>query len=399
MNSVSNKTLEFTLRNSHANISKNIIKKETPKYYWIPLFPEYKIYRFLSDDSVIQTNKKFQGNFKFKPILLVNGYQSSHLTWNFFAKNLWKIGFRNIFALEIKDFTINLDEVYDIFDSAINAILSFVPIFDAVVLIGHSVGGVMGRYYIKQRELNNKLNVHLFIALASPYYGLLHTIKHIDSVFKLIFKPEELELFSEDKGLLSVDNKTQDCESHFVTMINIQGSLKLLAGGDGLFRPQPVSEMINYITNANHMKINKSYRVLNIIKDFICKPIDIYKIQLVSIDFPDIEILEKFDIFFTIKVSSKEQRYPLFEDIEISSKKNQLEVPQIIFVDKLAQKSNSIVHLAIYRKKHFTNELLIDGDVPVQFINKNSYQKEFIIKNQFVVLNLNLITYPLEKKI
>ena len=150
---VSKSIQEFELRDTHSTEKKGNFHGKETYFYWILLFPEYKTSRFLSEDKTPLWKSKLDKNFFFKPFLLVNGYQPNHLTWNFIAKRLWDIGFRNIFELEIKDFTINVRDVYTLFDSVINSNLSFIPNFNKVIIICHCVGGIMGRYYIKHTEI------------------------------------------------------------------------------------------------------------------------------------------------------------------------------------------------------------------------------------------------------
>ena len=387
---------EYKFRDSQAT-NKDF---NQPSFYWIPLFPEYHTFRFLGEDKTPLWKGKFDRNFFFKPFLLVNGYQSNHLTWNFLAKRLWDIGFRNIFELEITDFTINVHDVYTLFDSVINTILSFIPNFNKVIIIGHSVGGIMGRYYIKHNEMANTPKVSMLIALASPHYGLLHSLKHIESVFKIIFKQEELDLFSDEIGLLSMNKENVKQDSTFITMINVQGSMKLLGGGDGLFRPQPVSEMINYVINKNHFKMNKNSFVVNLIKEFLLSPICIYKLELASIDFPEALFLHKIDIFFIIQTKTKKQRYPITKELEISSSINHLEIPQIIFAGK--GKATNIKHkmkIAVFRKKRFSNELLVEKEILIQLTENKPIIKTMMLKNQIVTIKLKTISYTLEKDI
>ena len=63
-------------------------------------------------------------------------------------------------------------------------------------------------------------------------------------------------------------------------MVNVQGSIKRLGGGDGTFKPESVSEMINYVVHRHHFRINKSLSVFNLIKDFLTNSAVIYKLQL-----------------------------------------------------------------------------------------------------------------------
>ena len=104
-------------------------------------------------------------------------------------------------------------------------------------------------------------------------------------------------------------------------MINVHGSVKLLGGSDGLMRPQPISEMINYKTNKSHFKMNKNHFVVKLIRDFLLNPICIYKLEITSINFPTIELIHKIDIFLEIQAEDEiKQRFPLEKELEILQK-------------------------------------------------------------------------------
>ena len=129
----------------------SILGKEI-KPLWIKICSEIEIFRFFNgkiNDSM--TNNVIK-DLQSKPILLVNGYQSNHLTWNFFAKRLWQLGCRNIFALELNDFTIDEEQYYSFLESAIEKITFIQDFYKSVILIGHSMGGILARYYIKRRR-------------------------------------------------------------------------------------------------------------------------------------------------------------------------------------------------------------------------------------------------------
>lgn len=104
-----------------------------------------------------------------------------------------------------------------------------------------------------------------------------------------------------------VNNIYHEKEFDKITMINVQGALKRLAGGDGTFKPGPVGEMINFVEHRNHFKLHKSHRVFNHIKPFLCNTVSIFKIQVEKIQFPFIQILNSFYIYFIIKVQDEKE--------------------------------------------------------------------------------------------
>ena len=152
-----------------------------------------------------------------------------------------------------------------------------------------------------------------------------------------------MKLFDDVSELLNLNKVENQQESTFDTMIKVHGSVKMLGGSDGLFRPQPVSEKINYVINKSHFKMNKNYFIVKLIREFLCNPVCIYKIELTSINFPTIELIHKIDIFFEIQSNDgSKQRFPLEKELEISSKINHLETPQVIFVGKITNKDKNL---------------------------------------------------------
>ncbi len=369
---------------------------------WITLFPELNVFRFLSVDDYKAQDGKARSELWYRPVILINGYQSSRHTWDFFAQKLWNLGFRSIFALELSDFSVNIEKFYDLLDSTINSILSFLDIFNTVTLIGHSLGGIFARYYIKHNEKREKSNVSMLITIASPHHGMMKSLRHFGSVFKLIFPPEAVELFSQDKGVhVNIDKIYHEEEFTQITMVNVQGSLKRLAGGDGTFRPAPVSEMINLVEHRNHFRIHKSHRVFNHLKEFICNNVGVYKIQLHKIEFPYIQILNKFYIYFIIAIDGqKEQHYPVMDEIEVSSNELNLENPFIIFTGKNDLfEHEKVISISIYRKKLLSDEKLLEESFSIELAKNKPILTEKIIGNQIVSCYLKTISYRLGKEL
>ncbi len=115
--------------------------------YWFLLFPEYKIYRFvyLSDQENVD-HQEIEYNERFRPILLIHGFKSTHSTWNWMAQRLWADGFRNIFAMELFSYTSGFPKLFEQLTKAIDQILyMFEKKYDFVHLIGHSLGGMISR--------------------------------------------------------------------------------------------------------------------------------------------------------------------------------------------------------------------------------------------------------------
>ena len=389
---------KYNLNTIEEQVLNDLLVTQNP--YWIALFQEHNIYRFLSSETSVDVQRKVSGDFAYRPIILINGYQSNRSTWNKFAQQLWNIGFRSIFALEPQSYTSNLHELYETLDEAIDTVLSFLTCYKSVTLVGHSVGGLLARNYVKHSENCNNLKVSLVITLASPHYGVLQTFKSFESFFKLVFDSNVVDLFSHKKGIQRLNKIHQKSELLQVTEINVQGSLKRLRGGDGTFRPEPVSEMINYVVHRNHFRVNKSLKVFNLVEDYLLHKANVFKIQLNCIDFLNIHIINHICIFFTIKVGNHEQRYPVEDDIEITAENKNIK-PQIIFSGKfneLVEEEEIIVSL--FHKRRLSNQKLLESSFNVQKPTDEKPRFEFhTLENQLLSLNLISTSYNMGNEI
>ena len=70
----------------------------------------------------------------------------------------------------------SLEDFIALFDRNINLILKFSMRFTSVSIIGHSIGGILARYYVKFNEKMHIRKVSLLITIASPYYEILHSL-------------------------------------------------------------------------------------------------------------------------------------------------------------------------------------------------------------------------------
>ncbi len=386
------------------SLDNESLKDLLPEVYplWIKLSSDVEMYRYSSGEDIDLRHDKVEKNLRFKPILLVNGYQSNHLTWNFFAQRLWDIGFRSIFALELNDYSQDEKDYFKLFENAIAYILSSLKIFQKIILIGHSMGGILSRYYIKQKEkIGANHRISMLITLGTPQYGFPKLSNYFDTLLKHIFEPEAVDVLSQDKGIYPIINTVIDPKDYLkLTIINAQGSLKRLAGGDGIFKPEPVPEMINIVEPRNHFRINKSHLVFNDLYTFLSHNAFIYKILLTSIDFSETDSIDPFEIFLKIKTLNEiEQRFPIEESIEVLNNNVRFSYPHIIFTGYLVNiKEEEEIQITIYKKKIFTNEILLDQHFKISFDDKSQTMSylELQNQNQSVRGNFNIIRYKLK---
>lgn len=362
--------------------------------YWIPLFPEHSVYRFLSVDDFRSKNGEARDLIWYRPILLINGYQSNRSTWNSFAQQLWNLGFRSIFAFEPDDFSPDLQMMYEKFDVIIKTILDFIALFKSVILIGHSLGGIVARNYVKHIEKRNSSNVSLLITFAAPYDGVAKNLTPIKSLFKLVFDPEAVDLLS-GRGTVFQLSKIYQKKELFITSVNVQGSLKRFGGTDGIIKPAPESDMINYVVNRNHFRIKKSLKVFNLLKDFLTNEAIIYKIQLISISLPTIQVLSKIMIYLEIEVDDEIfQRFPIMEDLELEDNEYIPSIPQIIFTGKSDNfNQTKEIKVKVFRKKVFSDEKLLEEVFIINLDNEEPVFAYQNIQNSLISLNFNVISY------
>lgn len=364
--------------------------------YWIELFPNFHIFRFLGIDEFNIKNTESDNSLNHKPIIFINGYNSSHLTWNYLAQGLWYSGFRNIFAVDLFDFTKSLSEILDFFDAFIDIILELTDEFTLVSIISHSIGGVLARHYVKYNERNNIRKVSLLITIASPYYETLTFLRNFGFVFNLIFPTEMLQLFAQEDGLYSLANSNQLLEYNKVTMVNIHGTVKSLLGGDGLFRPQAPCCLINVKIPQNHFRLLKCPEIYYLLKEFLFNEVIIYKISLIELNFPLLKKSGYSYAHFIIKNGKIDQRFPTPEILKISSKKINKFKPHIIFTGKSsAEKKEEKISITLYKNKLFGDEKIIDESFTFRLAHdepKSNYKK---FENKFVSFSIQICSYKM----
>ena len=252
---------------------------------WVEINPSLKLYRFSSDVPKSEYEKEYDlSDFeRFRPILLMHGYQSNPLSWNWLVLKLWEDGFRQIYALEMADYRKGFDYNMVQLSSVVNFILYFQTNYKKIDIIAHSMGGIVARKYLKMKKGANY--VRLFLSMGSPYKG----------VFKFWGKMASFDDAAEsardftDKDKLDEINDKQYTESFYLlTQVNIIGNMKRYLNTDGLFRNYPLPDMINFTIPSTHFNLNKTEKSYSIIKNFLFKKIWMFKIRLLSIHTFDI---------------------------------------------------------------------------------------------------------------
>lgn len=101
-----------------------------------------------------------------------------------------------------------------------------------------------------------------------------------------MFNPDMIKNFTKENGIYSINDSCPRLKFNKITMVNVNGALRRLMGGDGLYRPQKPSEMININIPQNHFNIHKNAEISNLLEEFLYNKVIVYKISLISLGFP-----------------------------------------------------------------------------------------------------------------
>ena len=172
--------------------SDNVLYPELDAY-WFLLNPQYKLFRFIYHDQIIMDSEDIKFAERFRPILLIHGFRSSYKTWNWMVQQLWADGFRNIFAMELHPHTRGLPKLYNQLTYVIEYILSILPNYKFITILGHSMGGMIARYYLKQ-ESEAARKIRLCGTFGSPHHGILHIFKLFSDIVIVSLHRIELKL-------------------------------------------------------------------------------------------------------------------------------------------------------------------------------------------------------------
>ena len=134
--------------------------------HWLKIEPNLNIWRFIHE---MQASKLHHSD-EYRPLLLIHGYKSSHTTWNWMVQHLWISGFRNIFGIELLDDKLGLKKNSEHIEGVINFIFDLLPDIKEIDLFGHSMGGLVARYFIKYSDKRDK--VRFLVTLGSAHSGL-----------------------------------------------------------------------------------------------------------------------------------------------------------------------------------------------------------------------------------
>lgn len=126
------------------------------------------------------------------PVLLIHGYSCNAAVWWVMQRYLHKQGIGNLFTLNLEPVFGNIDQ-YAQQVAARVAQISLLYGGDRVILVGHSMGGLVARNYI--HNYGGKQRVAQLITLGSPHQGTEHArFAFVESVSVQQMRPGSLWL-------------------------------------------------------------------------------------------------------------------------------------------------------------------------------------------------------------
>ena len=362
--------------------------------HWVLVDDTLRLWRFiyqLPDKELLNEKDRY------RPILLIHGYRSSHVTWNFMVQRLWGAGFRNIFGMELFDYKIGLEKNSQHLNDIIKVIFDLVTGYTTIDLIGHSMGGIIARYFIKNFDDRNK--IRFVVTLGAAHKGLSGSfsflIRFLDRA-----KRTSLDLSSKKDGLLAKTNTTFTKEDQRITMLNIGGSLRRYRGTDGFVRPAPLTDMINIIVHSKHSQLNKQDRTAVMILSILLRKSWILKINFLSLEISE-KLKKRTRIYFELLISVKKrkQTFPLEKellDLDPDKPLVKSDVPIIIFSDFVPITDQIILTLKTYKPRRFKRKHLTTNRYIITKKNQQIYNTKFLIKRKnLFVINLESLIYYL----
>lgn len=350
---------------------------------WFLIFPEANVYRFLHVD---ENNEEIEYKERFRPIILLHGIHSSHLTWNWMAQHLWADGFRNIFAVELFSTMDGIQNLFDQLTQVIDLILEMLPNYKFVTIIGHSLGGLVSRYYLKKENAFYP-KVRLCVTIATPHWGVFHLIKPITQMILVLtrnYVPSHVEFvrnfLPRGRRMTDVNKTLLEKDVYMTTMVNLHGSVPLLGGTDGVFKSKPVSDMMNIIVRVNHFRLHKNKVSYLFIKNLLLSKLKVFKLRLLYIQAPKGRVAIDKEYFLEIYHRENHgQRYPTSGFVQLKDQTFVPINPLIIFVGMSNKSKRDRISIKVFQKRALLRNLKIfDEEIEVP-LSSTEKQVKYIV--------------------
>lgn len=285
--------------------------------YWVMINEKLKLWRFYAESP--QQNKfSLDTLARFRPILLVHGYQSNHLSWNWMVDKLWKEGFRVIYAFEMDDYKKGFNHNMNQLAYVVRFILQQEPVFSSIDIIAHSMGGIISKHFVKLAD--GAAVVRLLVTLGSPFTGVF---KFWSFLARLDYAEQSAFDFNDTRGILRDINETVDDNVlHKLTQVNVIGTMRRYLGTDGLFKNRPVSDMVNFYVGSSHFSLNKNPTIYDLILATLQDQYWFYKFRLLSVQInrqrQERENIKQLSLQFHFSVGGKKrENFPVEEELSV----------------------------------------------------------------------------------
>ncbi len=321
-------------------------------HFWLEIEDhpeEWLLWRFSYLDS--DSTEKFVPNVSIRfnePILLIHGIGTSHTIFNWFARELWRFGFRNIFALDIP-------HNEDIKNSSDNMGLSIDLIKEIteahrISLVAHASGGIIARFFSKFKGGAKYIRVFAMIGIPHGKTEYLNILRNKKSV-------SNEHLIQASEYLEDIRTTVTEDELYYLTQINIGGSVWSSSYDSSLFKYIPLADAINISVSETHLRVHKHKLVFRLLQPYLLPQVAIFKIRLLT--FVNIQS----PIFLRIHCHDRlTQLYPRQGVLAPDTSKKIFipEVPVIIFSNSVRLDQNRPSNIVIYAyEKDGMNEKLL----------------------------------------
>lgn len=384
-----------------------LFRLEDQDSFWAEINSHLKLYRFTakikSDDYEFNQISDFD---RFRPILLIHGYQSNHVSWDWMTQKLWNDGFRHIYAMELKDFRKGFDHNMEQLVDVVQYLLSVQINYNKIDIIAHSMGGIVARQFLKLHQ--GALYIRLFISLGSPYKGVF---KVWGRLARLDDAHQSAKDFNDLKKLKQI-NEAEYYETFYkLTQINIIGVMKRYLNTDGLFKNHPLNDMMNFTVGSTHFQLNKNVEIYNIIKDVLWYKNWYYKLRLLSIHRLNIsgdENPRQFDLMLSLRFVFTDLNtnkilghYPTKDLDELIFDINKPFIPTSPIISfsssvKMENKANLGISVLYNNKRIITKELVFNYEKTSENVDYVSLETKVSSSNINIAINFAITKYVLD---
>ncbi|MHA1978037.1 MAG: esterase/lipase family protein [Candidatus Hodarchaeales archaeon] len=248
-------------------------------HFWIEIekqMSQWRLWRFAYlDTDTTETYLPDLTHARFnEPILLIHGFNSQHTIFNWFARELWRHGFRYIFAFDISSL-IDLDVASTNLAKNVK-IIKEITNAHKISVIAHASGGVLTRYYAKFQ--NGAAHIRVLAMIGSPHDKTQY-IKLLQNKSEATKNEVEQAIdYFED-----ISSTISEKELYFLTQINIGGSVWSTSKDGGTIRFIPLPDAVNISVGDTQLRIHKHRIVFRLVQPFLIPQIAIFKIRLLTL--------------------------------------------------------------------------------------------------------------------